>query len=330
MVGVKSGTLHNWYQNHLSDFRKEETQQQLHHFDIPPPRGSEKDTIAVPILKPENIGVDMAIDEKYLHGKYYTILTNQQSGKIALMAATHRKADLDRIIPQLGEKRWEVKTLSRDLSPTYDWVGREHFLRASHIADKFHILRHAFDALHDLRIFYRQKLLAKKREQQEQRSKLARTTTKLTEQKLSNGDTPSELLARSIHLLYKYEQKWSHSQARRARILFQQYPDIQKAYQLIIRFREWYAATNIHKPLTVVKEHLHQWIADVQQSKIPELHNFAALVKRHEGVICNYFVFGKTNAKAEARNRVLQSLITNRFNTRNMDFVHFRLSLLLS
>lgn len=128
----------------------------------------------MPILKPENMGTAMAIDEKHINGKFYTILTNHQSGKIALMAATHRKADLDKIMQHFGDKRWEVKTLTRDLSNTYDWLGREHFLKAYHVADKFHIIRYLFDALHDVRIFYRQKLLTKKREQQERKLKKKR------------------------------------------------------------------------------------------------------------------------------------------------------------
>jgi transposase len=314
----------------LSDFTQPATQKSLHQYDLPPPVRSSDESVAVPILKPENIGTAMAIDEKHINGKFYTILTNHQSGKIALMAATHRKADLDKIMQYFGDKRWEVKTLTRDLSNTYDWLGREHFLKASHVADKFHIIRYLFDALHDVRIFYRQKLLTKKREQQEQKLKNKKEFIATPEETLPNGDTHAELLARSIHLLYKHEADWSSSQAKRAKVLFEQYPDIQTAYRLAMHFRQWYAASYIGKSIPEQKRKLADWIKEVKQSNIPEMLNFAALVTRHEGVICNYFIRGFTNAKAEAKNRIIQSLISNNVNTRNMDFVHFRLSLLLT
>jgi hypothetical protein len=37
-------------------------------------------------LKVENIGTDIAIDEKQIGSDFYTILTNRNTGKIALLA----------------------------------------------------------------------------------------------------------------------------------------------------------------------------------------------------------------------------------------------------
>ena len=267
----------------------------------------------------------MAIDEKHINGIFYTILSNNYTGKIALMAATHAKKELDQIMNHFGLKRFEVKTLTRDLSPTYEWLGREHFMNAFHVADKFHILRYCFDALHDIRIFYRQQLLTNKRLQQQKNPDI-----KPKEEVLENGDTRAELLARSIYLLYKQREQWSESQAKRATILFKHYPDIEKAYNLTLMFRKWYAKTNVGEQPIVIREQLEQWYTLVEQSMIPELLNFKALVKRHQGVICNYFINGQTNAKAEALNRNIQSITTNTVNTRNMDFAHFRFSLLLT
>ena len=280
MVGVKHGTLHDWYKNHLSGFHTAQEQESLHQFDILPPPGSKEETIAVPILKPGNIGNSMAIDEKYINGRFYTILSNNQTGKIALMAATHTKKQLDKIMARFGQIRFDVKNLTRDLSFTYDWIGREHFMNACHIADKFHILRHLFDALHDVRIFFRQKLLTKKREEQQRKSNQANKKTVIKEQTLENGDTNAELLARSIYLLYKYPKDWSPSQARRAKILFEHYPEIEKSYQLTIKFRAWYAKANVGAHRSIIMEQLNQWYCETAKSNIPEMLNFKALVQR--------------------------------------------------
>lgn len=46
-------------------------------------------------------------------------------------------------------------------------------------------------------------------------------------------DTREQLLVRSRYLLYISPEKWTESQQQRARILFENYPDIETAYGLI-------------------------------------------------------------------------------------------------
>ena len=323
-------TLHYWYKNHLSGFNTKEAQQELHRYDIKPPPRSNQETIAVPILKREHIGPSMAIDEKHIDGKFYTILSNNETGKVALMAATHKKKDLDKVMLYFGDKCSEVRILTRDLSNTYDWLGRDHFFRASHVADKFHILQHLFDAVHDVRTFHRQQLLTQKRLAQQQKKDGIITVQPAKETTLENGDTHAELLARSIYLLYKREEAWSPSQAARAKVLFKYYPDIEKAYRLSIKFRDWYDISNAIKGIENIKNELQQWFDEVVLTNIPEMLNFKALVERHSGVICNYFLTGQTNAKAEAINKKIQSIISNYVNTRNINFAHFRLANILT
>ena len=57
-------------------------------------------------------------------------------------------------------------------------------------------------------------------------------SVKYTSELLSNGDTLKQLLARSRYLLYKSSSKWTENQSQRAIILFQRYPDLEKAYKL--------------------------------------------------------------------------------------------------
>ncbi|WP_244906367.1 transposase [Jejuia pallidilutea] len=42
-------------------------------------------------------------------------------------------------------------------------------------------------------------------------------------------------MARSRYLLYKAPNNWTQSQYLRSKILFEQYPDIKKAYNLALR-----------------------------------------------------------------------------------------------
>lgn len=92
-------------------------QDQLHEHDIPlPPQDVTKEnkSIDVPILKPENIGEHMAVDEKYINGEFYTLLTNGKTGKIALMAATTKTSLLSRVMSKFGSTLFDVKVLTRD------------------------------------------------------------------------------------------------------------------------------------------------------------------------------------------------------------------------
>ena len=60
-----------------------------------------------------------------------------------------------------------------------------------------------------------------------------------------NGDTRKQLLARSRYLLFKSRNKWTESQKKRAKILFELYPDIENAYNLTDELRRIYSSTKI-------------------------------------------------------------------------------------
>lgn len=280
------------------------------------------------------MGEQMAVDEKYIAGEFYTLLTNGKTGKIALMAATTKVSMLSELMTAFGDKRFEVKILTRDLSPSYDWFGRENFMNAMQVADKFHVLKHAFDAIQDLRIFYRQKLLTQRRTQYEAYLKEKKSKPSLVfsykEEKLSNGETHRELLARSQYLLFKFKDQWSESQSKRADVLFSHYPDIEKAYNLICSFRTWYSPANVNTSSNFVPHDvilgLEDWFRQVEQSAIAELLNFKSLVQRSMGTILNYFTTGATNAIAESNNSKIQNLLHSNLGARNLDFFYFRLS----
>ena len=121
----------------MSSFTSKRVQQSLHENDIPlPPQqtGKDKIKIDVPILKPENIGEHMSVDEKYINGEFYTLLTNGQTGKIALMASTTKTALLSQSMRKFGDKLFCVKILTRDLASNYDWFSRENFMNAAQVA----------------------------------------------------------------------------------------------------------------------------------------------------------------------------------------------------
>ena len=52
---------------------------------------------------------------------------------------------------------------------------------------------------------------------------------------MANGKTLPQIMARSRHIILKYKSKWNDQQRQRAKILFEKFPDIGKAYGLFIK-----------------------------------------------------------------------------------------------
>ena len=119
---VPSKKLWRWYHNNLSGFLSASAVKERHQQDfmVKTKNGKSKN-IRVPILEVDNLGADMAIDEKQIGGDFYTILTNRNSGKIALLAQTIKASELSQLIPKFGLRGFYVKSITRDLSPAYDW-----------------------------------------------------------------------------------------------------------------------------------------------------------------------------------------------------------------
>ena len=66
-------------------------------------------------------------------------------------------------------------------------------------------------------------------------------------ERLSNGDTLKELLARGRYALFKSPEKWTASQRERIDLMFSLYPDIKEAYWLSQHLRAIFS--NYYCPL---------------------------------------------------------------------------------
>lgn len=114
-----------------------------------------------------------------------------------------------------------------------------------------------------------------------------------------NGDSRKQLLARSQYLLYKSREKWTLSQKQRAVILFAQYPDLEKAYQLTDGLRKIYNQ-NIPKSLAMTK--LAHWSKEVEEADFKSFSTLRKTIMNHYRDILNSFHQRSTNAAAESFN----------------------------
>ena len=322
VMGMSSKKLYRWYMEVLSGFSQAKETGEIDKNNIKVKEKGGLKEIKIPIMEEKNMGEDMGIDEKTINGISYTILSNRKTNKIALMASTLKTSHLMKIILKFDiETRMKVKSLTRDMASNYDWLGRQAFMNAYHVVDKFHVLTHVMEQLQAIRIRYRQEELRKRRIALNNKQKYVEHT-------FENGDTTLQLLARSRGSLFLFTHQWSQQQEKRANVLFNNYPEIHKAYLLVKKLRVWFAAplgkTTYQKTRTRKKQELLTLIKELMETKIEELKNIAFMLKKNSAQILNYFIAKETNAKAEALNQNLQRFINVNYGARNTDFFLFR------
>ena len=342
---IEPKKLWRWYHDSLSGFFEPKVVKSRHEHDFTIQEKGVKKTIRVPIFSMEDMGANMAIDEKQIGEEMHTILSNRQTGKIAMLACSVSAKELINLFPKFNLKGFDVKSITRDLSPSYDWFCRQIFCNSLHVADKFHIIKELLDSCQDVRVRYRQELLTDKRlkyedfkkQEHDRKQECKKKNQPFIAQKFVykdpkavNGESYFELLARSRYLLYKYPDAWTASQKQRALALFNHYPEIEKSYKLSCSFRTWYRKENVGKEKEELRKKLKQWYLDVEKEAVMEMDNFKSMVERNEAMILNYFVKGETNAKAEAINSKIQRFIMMNQGTRDREFFYFRLAKLFS
>lgn len=344
VLGLPYGKFYRWFKECLTDFRTEEGQTRLHQHDFEVIAKNGSKTIHVPIFRSEHFDSHMAIDEKHINGEFYTVLTNAKTGKVALLCSTIKakelKVCLAKFDPILLEK---VAFVTLDLSPTFEFVVTQNFPNAIQIADKFHVIKNGLEYLQALRIRLKQEELKKQREQQAihetnyKQSKNSRfigpkmnIAKTYQPQRLSNGETTPEMLARSRYLMVISPDKWNEYQVRRAHLLFEKFPPLKQALQAITHFRAWYKSKPNHFEPFENEKMLGNWIDELETSSCNEMKNFRNLVVNHEQRIMNYHRYGnKTNAIAESVNAKIKNAIRQNKGSRDLDFFHFRIAIII-
>jgi len=308
--GLNGKLLEQQYLNHLSDF----------------PTWSHLETAEDNVIIPENIGEYLSIDETSLsQGELYTILTNKEAkgGKGSLVAII-KGTDGNRIKDLLMRKiphsqRRLVKEITLDMAPSMQLIASQVFKKAALVTDRFHVQQLAFDAVQQIRIKHRWDAINQENDELDLAKQLKR---KWIPNRLKNGDTPKQLLARSRYLLFKRKDHWTPSQIHRAEILFENYPDIKRAYDLTQKLGAIYSQTN-RKDVAYTK--LAQWYNDVEQEKFKSFNTISRTIQNNYETILNYFDKRSTNASAESFNAKIKALRAQFRGVRNVPFFLYRL-----
>jgi len=310
-LGVDGRNFQRQYKNTLSNFSD----------------WSQKDHAEDYLVYPKNIGYCLSIDETALsNGELYTIITNKsKKGKKGSIVGVFKGTQAQDIIKFIktnfnDQQRRMVKEVTLDMANSMNLIIKKCFPKATLVIDRFHVQKLACDVVQDTRIKYRWEAI----DQDNQQYKLAKNEQR--EYKpfvFENGDTRKQLLARSRYLLFKPSHKWTESQTQRAEILFQNYPDIEQAYNLSHHLYLIYSR-NITKPVAMT--HLAQWFNQIENADIPSFQILKRTFENHYENIINFFENRSTNAAAESFNAKIKDFRRQFRGVSDVKFFLFRLT----
>lgn len=310
---LNSSSFQKQYKEYLSNFRE-----------------WEEGLIPDMLVYPENFGPRMSIDETSLqNGELYTIVTNKDDkGKKGVLAALIKGTKACVVTEALRAVpvgiRMKVEEITLDLANSMDWICRESFPNAVLTADRFHFQKIVTEGVQEIRIKYRREAI------DEENALIMGCREQKTEYKpktYDNGDTKKQLLARGRYLLFKSSGNWTISQAERAKIMFANFPEIEKAYELSMYFRGIFEAID---PREKGKEKLDKWYEKINESSISELISASNTIKTNEGKILNYFYTRSTNASAESFNAKLKGFRSLLRGVGEINFFLFRVEKLFA
>jgi len=282
------------------------------------------------LVFPQNISSRLSIDETCLsHGELYTVVTNKEAqGKKGTIVAILSGTKSENIIPILQKipqrLRNKVQEITLDLAGNMGLIAKRCFPNAVQVIDRFHVQQLATEALQEIRIKHRWEAIDNENQTIEACKKAKEP---YFPEILFNGDTLKQLLARSRYLLYKSEHKWTSEQKERAFVLFERFPDIEKAYRLSQEL-SWIFNSTLDKIYAFTR--LAKWADKVEQAGFKSFNTVSRTINIHHKKILNYFDNKSTNASAESFNAKIKAFRSQFRGVGDINFFLFRLTKLFA
>lgn len=301
------------------------------------------------LLFPDNFGPYMSLDETSTKdGEIFTILSNKEGhGRKGSIAAIVNGTKVEevvaalKLVPDLVLKR--VVEITMDFSGGMAAIAEEVFPWAYRVLDRFHMQRMAIDAVNNLRLKHKREAMAAEnaaRRDFKRKQKSRRTYLKnhykwyldhplpqikaFVPERLPNGDTIPELLSRSLYLLTMSPNKWTDKQKKRAKLLFEHYPDIKQAFGLSHSLRVIFNNKNATKQSARIS--MAAWYAKVKEFNNEDFQVLAETLQTREDEVLNFFQTRSTNASAEALNTKIKAFRAQLRGIIDLKFFLFRLT----
>jgi transposase len=313
MFGLTPESLQYWYKNFISNYNPDIDNKKWHPQKINTVNKTTGEITEKPvyIFKSENIGAKMSIDDKAIGHDGFTIFSNNDTGKIALMVESTNSEEVTSAVELFGDDLTKVKTISMDMSATYSLVSDNLMPKATQVIDKFHVMKYVYEAVSDVRIRIRKDITAT----------LTTGKKKTEEDKIKLFEL--DLVRRVRHAVTQSPNKWSEETKKIINQVFDKHHDLKMAYQISQNFKHWYDYQNRTKSKEDIIKNLFKWYE--QASQISEFKCVIKMIRKHQDEIINFFCLGVTNAIAERLNGKIQRFVSNNYGIKNKDFIMYRI-----
>ena len=314
MFAIAPQTLQYWYKNFLSDYFPDIESQKWHPQKIDTVEKTTGDVKEKPvyIFKKEHLGEKMSIDDKCIGHDTFTILSNHDTGNIAMMVESVHAEEVEQAAGLFGNDLNRVKSISMDMSPTYALVAGHLMPRATQVIDKFHVMKYVYDAVKEVRGKIRKELTAS----------LTKGKKKTAEDKEKLSEL--ELVRRVRHAITQSPEKWNNEMKKTVDRVFEKHDHLKTAYQICQDFKHWYHWQNCIKSIDEITGNLHKWYQ--RASGIKEFGSVIKMIRKHEDEIINFFRHGMSNARAERLNGKIQRFVANNYGIKDKDFAIYRIA----
>ena len=304
-----------------------------------------------------NMGERLSIDETMLHKDLFTFLSNKDGhgrrGTLIAAVKGTTVAEVTKVLSMIPEEeRLKVKEVTMDFSDSMKGIVEATFPNAEIVIDCFHIVQLAGKGLEEMRLKCKRKARAEEKKSErefrkalERRAKSRkayakkhkprkskngkrlgrppkRKNEKYEPQKLSNGETRTDLLTHVRYPLMKSGEDWTDFQKKEMDLLFETEPRMKTAYSLLCSLK---CIFKKHQSRDEARKELHAWYTDVGKSLIHELIAVRDTIKSKEEYVLNYFTNRSTNASAESLNSKMKGFRTQVRGVADLPFFMYRL-----
>jgi len=276
MFCQKVKTFYHWYKHHLSDYFSDIERglwcsEKIELVDIETGFIDERPLY---VFKSENVGQNMSIDDKFLGGDGFTILSNTDTGKIAMMVESVNSEGVHAAMEKFGDHLQKVKSISMDMSAVYSLVSDNLMPHATQVIDKYHVIKYVYDAVCNVRKKIRKNLA----------SNLSKGKKKTAQDKQILSEI--ELLRRVRHAITQSPDKWSQKMKETVTQVFSKHDELKIAYIISQNFKHWYDYQNHTKTRKQITDDLQKWYE--QANQIKEFESVTKMIRKHEDEIVNF------------------------------------------
>ena len=218
----------------------------------------------------------VGIDETSKKGhKYVTVVVDLNQRKVIYVTNGKDATTVDRFVEDFEEHKGiplNIRIITCDMSLGFKKGVKEHFANSSTIIDKFHVIKHANEAVDKVR-----KIEAKS----------------------------NLLLKNTKYLWLKNDSNLTEKQQNKKQSLQKQHLKTARAYAMRVELQDIYEQASNRTNADIRLSSLCSWM---MHSRLFPMKEFAKLIRNHWNEILNYFEHRYTNAILEGMNSIIQNI----------------------